>query len=59
MEKANEMAELEWWEMLDWNQMENTWKMLSDEFKDKIRRAGLAPQGEREGSQPAGHFDRL
>lgn len=39
----NEMVEVEWWELLDWNQMENTWGKLSDEIKNKIRRAALAP----------------
>ncbi len=39
----NEMVEAKWWELLDWNQMENTWERLSDEIKDKIREAALAP----------------
>jgi predicted nucleic-acid-binding Zn-ribbon protein len=33
-----------WWEMLDWNEMENTWDKLSGEIKNKIRKAGLAPK---------------
>lgn len=37
------MVEAKWWELLDWNQMENTWRRLSDEIKNKIRRATLAP----------------
>ena len=39
----NEMVEAQWWELLDWNQMENTWGRLSDEIKNKIREAALAP----------------
>jgi len=33
----------EWWEMLEWESMESTWYKLSDEIKNKIREAGLAP----------------
>lgn len=39
----NDMVEVEWWEMLNWNTMANTWVRLSDEIKNKIRGAGLAP----------------
>jgi hypothetical protein len=39
MKKRN----LEWYEMLNWNEMEETWKMLSEEIKDKIRESGKAP----------------
>ena len=35
--------EVEWWEMLEWENMESTWHKLSDEIKNKIREAGLAP----------------
>lgn len=33
----------EWWEMLDWEQMKETWDRLSEDIKKKIRDAGLAP----------------
>lgn len=39
----NEMVEAKWWEILDWNQMKNAWILLSDELKNKVRDAGLAP----------------
>lgn len=29
--------------MLDWEQMKNTWSRLSEDIKNKIREAGLAP----------------
>jgi len=49
-----EYQEPRWWEMLDWNTMEKTWSSLSEDIKDKIRGAGLAPdydsQEEAEGS---------
>ena len=35
--------EIEWWEMLEWENMESTWHKLSNEIKNKIREAGLAP----------------
>ena len=37
------MVQVEWWEMLDWNKMKNAWILLSDDIRDKIRDAGLAP----------------
>jgi len=46
----NEMVEAKWWELLDWNQMENTWVRLSEEIKDKIREAGLAPDYDEDGA---------
>ena len=33
----------EWWEYLDWDTMTNTWGKLSEELKEKIRKAGKAP----------------
>ena len=39
----HEMVEVKWWEMLDWNQMETTWNLLSEGIKNEIRGAGLAP----------------
>ena len=32
-----------WWEMLDWNEMKNTWELLSEDIKNEIREAGMAP----------------
>ena len=37
------MRRVNWWEMLDWNQMDKAWENLSVEIKDKIRGVGLAP----------------
>ena len=31
----------EWWEMLDWNEMAEAYKLLPQEIKDKIRNRGL------------------
>lgn len=39
----NEMVQVKWWEMLDWNRMEQTWDKLSEEIKNDIRAEGLAP----------------
>lgn len=39
--------EPEWWRMLDWNKMKNAWILLSDDIKDKVREAGLAPEEEK------------
>ena len=33
----------EWWELLIWENMNQTWDMLSDALKNKIREKGLAP----------------
>ena len=38
------MIQVEWWEMLNWNNMKNAWILASDEIKDKVRGAGLAPE---------------
>ncbi len=35
---------VKWWEMLDWNKMENSWWKLRKEVRYKIRKAGLAPR---------------
>lgn len=35
--------EMEWWEYLDWNQTKLTWDLLSEEIREDIRAAGLAP----------------
>jgi len=37
------VEKVEWWEMLDWNEMKNAWILLSDEIKEKVREAGMAP----------------
>jgi len=34
-------TKMEWWEMLDWNTMPRTFKMLPEELKEKIKKAGL------------------
>ena len=33
----------EWWEMLDWTEMSDTYALLPQEVRDKIRESGLAP----------------
>ncbi len=33
----------EWWHLLDWNTMKETWKRLPSALKKKIKDAGLAP----------------
>jgi len=35
---------VEWWEMLNWEKMKKTWKLLPPELKEKIREKGLAPK---------------
>lgn len=40
----NEMVQVEWWEMLNWNNMKNAWILLPEETKIKVREAGLAPE---------------
>lgn len=42
----NKVHEVEWWEMLDWNEMKNTWERLPEEVKQKIVDAGLQPKEE-------------
>ncbi len=37
------MVEAKWWELLNWNRMQNTWDRLSEEIKNEIREAGIAP----------------
>ncbi len=37
---------VKWWEMLDWNRMDKTWMKLSEDIKNKIREAGLAPHND-------------
>ena len=46
--KTNE--EVEWWEMLDWNELKNAWILLSEELKNKVRDVGLAPDYDLRGS---------
>ena len=41
--RKQKSKEKEWWQLLDWNMMKNTWKILPKEIKNKIREAGLAP----------------
>ena len=31
----------EWWEMLDWNELRDTYRLLPSEVRDKIRQRGL------------------
>lgn len=45
----NVMVEVQWWEMLDWNQMKNAWILLPEETKDKVREAELAPDFDQPG----------
>ena len=33
----------EWWEMLEWEQMERTWNILPEKTKNRIREAGISP----------------
>ena len=35
---------IEWWEMLEWDNMKLTWNQLPEETRDKIRKAGMAPK---------------
>ena len=42
-EDDSSKMQVEWWRMLDWNEMKKTWKTLPDETKELIRNAGLAP----------------
>jgi len=31
----------EWWEMLDWNELQDTYQLLPHEVREKIRQQGL------------------
>lgn len=35
----------EWYHMMDWSSMQNTWKMLPDDIKKKVLTDGLFTQG--------------
>ncbi|HIH87819.1 TPA: hypothetical protein HA344_01250 [Candidatus Bathyarchaeota archaeon] len=35
------LSKPEWWEMLDWNEMAETYKLLPEEIREKIRSRGL------------------
>jgi len=43
-ERLHKYDHLKWWELLDWDTMLDTWAMLSEELKEKIRKASLAPK---------------
>ena len=34
---------VEWWEMIDWNEMRDAYEVLPEEVKRKIEERGLAP----------------
>jgi len=34
---------VEWWEMIDWNEMRDAYEVLPEEVKRKIEKQGLAP----------------
>jgi len=34
---------VEWWEMIDWNEMRDAYEVLPEELKRKIEKQGLAP----------------
>jgi len=36
----------EWWQLLNWNTMKETWNRLPSALKKKIKDAGLAPSEE-------------
>lgn len=38
-------VDAEWWRMVKWDTMPETWGKLSSEIKEEIREAGLAPKG--------------
>jgi len=38
------LSKPEWWEMLDWRNMEDAYSKLPAEISQKIRQAGLAPE---------------
>ncbi len=35
------LSKPEWWEMLDWSEMNDAYRLLPDEVKEKIRDRGL------------------
>lgn len=41
--KINKDPEKQWWELLNWEEMKYTWKLLPEWRKQQIRDAGLAP----------------
>ncbi len=37
------VEKVEWWEMIDWNEMRDAYEVLPEEVKRKIEERGLAP----------------
>ena len=48
-EDDSSKLQVEWWRILDWNEMKRMWKTLPDETKGLIREAGLAPRDDKRG----------
>ena len=43
-EKHSIIEKVEWWRMLNWDNMPEAYEKLPEEIKEKIREAGLAPK---------------
>lgn len=48
-EDESSKLQVEWWRILDWNEMKRMWKTLPEETKNLIREAGLAPRDDKRG----------
>jgi len=46
----------EWWEMLDWNEMKNTWWKLKEETRQKVRDCGKAPKYDKKSEKIMGKY---
>jgi len=51
MEGENMKKPEKWWEYLDWNKMKNTWWRLTEDVRNEIREAGLAPDFDNQSSK--------
>lgn len=45
----SDKGDMKWYEMLLWDKLPGTWQQLSEELKDKIRKAGKAPKFDKGG----------
>ena len=42
---AGQTSRVEWWEMLNWEEMKEVYERLPLSIKEKLREKGLAPKG--------------
>jgi len=53
--EALRIEPVEWWEMIDWNEMKNAYEVLPEEIKHKIEEQGLAPAKEKDNASMTRH----